>query len=66
MAQKVERNAKMACKKDDDHWAFLVLLFFLKAFNAVRIFSLILFSFIFPILFDGFESYWIYFFNILF
>jgi hypothetical protein len=56
MAQKVERNAKMACKKADDHWAFLVLLFFLRAFNLMLFESafLILFSFIFPILFGGF------------
>lgn len=54
MDQKVERNAKMVRKKADDHWAFLVLLFFFKAFNAFESAFLILFSFIFPILFGGF------------
>jgi len=37
MAQKVERNKKMVRRKADDHWAFLVLLLFFKAFNAFRI-----------------------------
>jgi len=35
MSQKVEGNTKMALKKANDHWSFLVLFFFLFSFKAL-------------------------------